>query len=163
MNNSRSAQLIFDCNEDFDRISNIINELGSTHNSIPFLTKYAIIKACGTLEQCFKTIISDFSIKNQNQQVTRFIDCTFRESSMNPNLDNICKALSNFDIAWKQTFKSLLKWDINNERITRSIKSLNNARNQFAHGWNPIVTFNDIVLYFNDVQTVIWYIDSSVK
>lgn len=162
MNNQSAISLIEDCKSDLERISLIIEVLGSTNRAIPFLTKYSIIKVCGTLEQCFKIIISDYSTNQQNQQIKNYINITFRESSINPNLVNIYKSLSKFDTNWKNNFKQNINTNINKVRILDSIKSLNNARNEFAHGGNPQTTFNDVESYFVDAKTIIEYIDASV-
>ncbi|CAN1505024.1 RiboL-PSP-HEPN [Flavobacteriaceae bacterium] len=162
MNNQSAISLIEDCKSDLERISLIIEVLGSTNRAIPFLTKYSIIKVCGTLEQCFKIIISDYSTNQQNQQIKNYINITFRESSINPNLDNIYKSLSKFDTNWKNNFKQNINANTNKVRILDSIKSLNNARNEFAHGGNPQTTFNDVENYFVDAKTIIEYIDASV-
>ncbi|MBC8643974.1 HEPN domain-containing protein [Flavobacterium lindanitolerans] len=163
MNNQTAQILANECDDDLARIEKIIDVLTNTNPAVPFLTKYSIIKACGTLEQCFKIIISDFCTHNQNSQTKKFIDITFRESSINPNIDNIHKSLSRFDSTWNNTFKNLLRADPNIHRIKSSISSLNNARNQFAHGGNPGVTFNDVKDYFDDAKIIIDYIDQSVK
>ncbi|WP_281234622.1 HEPN domain-containing protein [Flavobacterium gelatinilyticum] len=162
MNNQTAQDLIDECENDLERIEKIIEVLTSTNPAVPFLSKYSIIKTCGTLEQCFKIIISDFCSQNQNQQIRNYIDITFRESSINPSIDNIHKSLCRFDSNWNETFKNLLKCDSNKDRIKLSISSLNNARNQFAHGGNPGITFNDVKDYFEDAKTVISYLDQSV-
>ena len=74
MNNSDVQLLLDECDSDFQRIDQIIYVLTNTNPAVPFLTKYAVIKACGTLEQAFKVIISDFSCVGQSLQVKNFID-----------------------------------------------------------------------------------------
>lgn len=162
MNNQRAADLIADCKNDLERIAILIEALGSTNRAVPFLTKYAIVKVCGTLEQCFKTIICDFASNNQSQQVRNFIDISFRESSINPSLERIHESLKKFDVRWRDTFKASLNTHADKERICDSVKSLNNARNVFAHGGNPQTTFNDVINYFEDAKIIIQYIDGSV-
>jgi len=162
MNNSNVQSLVDECNSDFERIEKIIDVLTNTNPAVPFLTKYVIIKACGTLEQAFKMMISDFSCVGQSSQVKKFVDISFRESSINPNLQNIHKALKQFDEQWNTNFKSLLNSDVNLSKIKSSITSLNSARNQFAHGGNPTVTFNDVKDYFDDAKIIIDYIDQSL-
>lgn len=163
MNNERAISLVEDCSSDLERISLIIEELGGTDRAIQYLTKYSIIKVCGTLEQCFKTIISDFSTLNQNQQLKNYVDSTFRESSINPNINNIYNSLAKFDENWKANFKLRLNADENKSRILSSLQSLNNARNEFAHGGNPNTTFNDVKNYFLDAKAIIEYIDASMQ
>lgn len=162
MNNQDVQTLIEECDSDFERIERIIEVLQSTNPAVPYLTKYAIIKACGTLEQAFKVMISDFSCIGQSLQVKKFIDISFRESSMNPNLENIHKSLKKFDDQWNDNFKNLLNADVDIIKIRSSITSLNNARNLFAHGGNPTITFNDVVEYFDDAKKIINYLDQSL-
>lgn len=162
MNNSVVQLLVDECDSDFARIDQIIYVLTNTNPAVPYLTKYAIIKACGTLEQAFKVLISDFSCIGQSNQVKKFVDISFRESSINPNLDNIHKSLKRFDEAWNDNFKNYLNNDSDIMRIRSSITSLNNARNQFAHGGNPTVTFNDVKDYFHDAKKIINYLDQSL-
>lgn len=162
MNNQSALTLVQQCEFDLQRIDLIIQALGSTNNAVPYLTKYAIIKVCGTLEQCFKIIISDFSCLDQSTQVKKFVDISFRESSINPNLDNIHKSLKKFDEQWNDNFKNLLNADPDVTRIRSSITSLNNARNEFAHGGNPTLTFSDVNSYFADAKKIIDFIDQSL-
>lgn len=162
MTNQSALNLVQECEIDLQRIDLIIQVLGGTNNAVPYLTKYAVIKACGTLEQCFKIIISDFSCSGQSTQVKKFVDISFRESSINPNLDNIHKSLKKFDEQWNDNFKNLLNADANATRIRDSITSLNNARNEFAHGGNPTLTFSDVNAYFTDAKKIIEFIDQSL-
>lgn len=162
MNNINVQLLVDECDSDFDRIDSIIYVLTNTNPAVPYLTKYAVIKACGTLEQAFKIMISDFSCNGQSIQVKKFIDISFRESSLNPNLENIHKSLKKFDEQWNTNFKNLLNIDPDILRIKSSISSLNNARNEFAHGGNPTITFSDVKDYFNDAKKIIDYLDQSL-
>lgn len=150
MNNSVANDLIQDCVYELEKIETLIEVLMSTNPAVPYLTKYALIKACGTIEQSFKTIISDFTCLNQSNHVKNYIDQTFRNSSINPNLNNILRSLNKFNEDWSRRFEHNLNNDPQCERLKFSIKSLNNARNQFAHGNIPNVTFHDIKTYFED-------------
>lgn len=161
--NINVQSLIEECDNDFVRIERIIEVLTSTNPAVPYLTKYVIIKACGTLEQAFKVLISDYSCKGQSSQIKKFVDISFRESSINPNLQNIHKSLKQFDENWNINFKTFLNADSEKAKIKTSIKSLNNARNQFAHGGNPTVTFNDVKDYFDDAKKLINYLELSLK
>ena|SRR5690606_4986628 len=161
--NINVQSLIEECDNDFVRIERIIDVLTSTNPAVPYLTKYVIIKACGTLEQAFKVLISDYSCKGQSPQIKKFVDISFRESSINPNLQNIHKSLKQFDENWNINFKTYLNADSEKAKIKTSITSLNNARNQFAHGGNPTVTFNDVKDYFDDAKKLINYLELSLK
>lgn len=162
MNNQTVDDLFQECLNEFDRIDRLIEVLTSTNPAVPFLTKYAIIKACGTIEQSFKTIIYDYACRDQSLHVKNFISSSFKESSLNPSLNNIHSSLTKFNEDWNEKFKENLKAEPNIERIRSSLRSLNNARNQFAHGVNLSMTFNDIKLYFEDSMKVIEHLEKSI-
>ncbi len=149
MNNSDIQQCIDDCNDELNKIFHLIEGHGRTSSIVPFLTKYAIVKTCGTIEYIFKTIISDLSLE-YSPQTQNYIDKTIRYSSMNPSKENICNTLKKFDEEWNQTFKRKLKDHEHSNRLNDSIKSLNEARNGFAHGGSPTSSFEDIKRYFED-------------
>lgn len=159
MNNVSALEVIEGCNTELEKIHFIIQGIGSTSHPVPYLTKYAIIKACGTIEYCFKTILSDSSVQGQSTQMKNYIDNTFRNSSLNPSRDNISKILKQFDVEWNNRFKIELDNLEHKERILDSLKSLNEARNTFAHGGNPSATFESIRNYFTDSVKIIEIID----
>ena len=162
MNNIRAAQLIADCKIELNGIRGIINQTNPFDAIIPFLTNYAIIKACGTIEQSFKTIIADFCQTNQNPQVQNYIQNTFRESSQNPSYDNICKSLAAFDTNWKDSFKRRIRNKANTFKLKTSLKALNEARNTFAHGNITSVSFTSVFGYFEDSLVIIETLDRVV-
>lgn len=161
--NKTVNQLIHNCKLDLDRINKILKKVGATDPSVQYLNKYLTIKICWTLEQCFKTVIADAVIYKQSTQVKSYIDKTFRESSMNPSLHNIRNTLSKFDKNWLKIFSNSILWDHDRSRIESSIASLNDARNEFAHGWDPKVIFSNLRQYFFDSKKIINYLDRAVK
>lgn len=160
--NSAAKTSILSCLQELERIEGIIDLLGGTSNPVPFLTRYSIIKACGTIEYSFKTIISDHRYTEHSEQVQRFIDEKFRNSSMNPNYNNICKALGSFDEEWSKKFKSKVNGDVDKERLQDSLKSLNTARNDFAHGKSPTTSFKNVYDYFIDCIVIMEMMESSI-
>lgn len=92
--NSVARNNIIQCIEDLDKIRSIIEKEGGSAPPVPFLTRYAVIKSCGTIEFCFKTIICDHTSQELNEQVRNFIDKKFRNSSMNPSMHNILNSCS---------------------------------------------------------------------
>lgn len=163
MTNTEAQRNISLCNEELDKIDVMIeNILGHTSPIIPFLTKYSIVRACGTIEYCFKTIISDLHSGN-SPQITNYIDNTIRNSSMNPSISNICKTLKKFDENWNDDFKKQLKKHTKYKRLIDSIDSLNNARNSFAHGGTPSASFENIRNYYKDTVIIIEILDNVVN
>lgn len=162
MNNQNAQSSIDSCLEELDRIDTlIVNLLGHTSPIIPYLTKYAIVRACGTIEYCFKTIIAD--LHTGSPQVMNYIDSTIRSSSMNPSISNICNTLKKFDEDWNSSFTSKIRDYEHPQRLRDSIESLNNARNSFAHGGTPSSSFENVRNYFNDTVTIIEMLDEVVN
>jgi RiboL-PSP-HEPN len=151
------------CIDEFSKISSIIDGIGSISHPVPYLTRYAIIRACGAIEYGFKTIISDVNCDGQSDQVKRFVDQKFRYSSMNPSYSNICKSLSIFDENWVTKFKEELNNKTDKARILDSLESLNDARNAFAHGGSPSTTFLNIKNYFSDCVRVLESIEIAIS
>jgi hypothetical protein len=162
MNNPTVLQNLIDCSDELQKIQESINFVGQSHSIVPFLTNYAIIKCCGTIENSFKTIIADFH-NTLPQQAKNYIEETFYKSPMNPSQNNIHSSLEKFDPAWNLAFKTKLSLEANKSRIESSLKSLNHARNEFAHGGRPTVSFQSIFLYFNDAKRIIEILDEVVQ
>ena len=159
MNNNQVEMLLDDTKEDLKRVKVIIDSLGISSNIVPYLNKYAIIKACGAMEVAFKSIIADTCNKRSKRQVKKFINNKVRENSMNPSYGNICKTLGAFDDEWKKEFKHDINTHNDKTIIHTSIQSLVDARNSFAHGGNPGVTINDTLLYFENFRKAIEILD----
>ena len=162
MNNQEAQDSIDKCLEELQRIYHLVEGHGGTSPIVPFLTNYAIVRACGTIEYSFKTILSD-SLSGHSSQIANYIDHTIRNSSMNPSRENICKTLKKFDDTWNSEFKSRLNNHTDSARIKSSIDSLNSSRNSFAHGDPLTSSFDDIRNYFNDSIVIIEILDDLVN
>jgi len=162
MNNVDAEQLLNECQAELDSIKGLLNNLSPFDSIVPYLTKYALIKSSGTIEQSYKVIIADFCDHKQNQQVKTYIQNTFRNGSRNPSYENICKSLAEFDSTWNTDFKKQIGNKKNSGKLRTSLKSLNEARNEFAHGGSPNITFTSIYEYFDDATKIIEILDRIV-
>ena len=162
MNNQTANQSLIDCSVELDKLQKIIDVFGQSHSIVPYFTNYAVIKCCGTIENTFKTIISDFH-SSLPSQAKNYIEKTFLNSSMNPSKVNICKSLKKFDEQWNLDFKSKLNLETDKSRLESSLNSLNEARNSFAHGGSPSVSISGLTNYFNDSKRIIEILDDIVK
>jgi hypothetical protein len=162
MNNLGAKQNIDNCSLEMEEIQKIIDVFGQSHSIVPYLTHYAIIKCCGTIENTFKAILTDFH-NTLPIQAKNYIETSFTNSSMNPSKENICKSLKRFDENWNIEFKQKLDLELHKSQIDSSLKSLNDARNEFAHGGYPRVSFGSVKTYFNDSKRIIEIIDDVVK
>lgn len=159
INNINAKNAIDDCNADLVRITGIINDVGSTSPLSGYLTKYSLIRICGTLEICYKTIIADY-YENISPQLGQFIGFHLRDASMNPTYDNICQAIKRFDDNRQQNFKSAVAALPNTESLKESFSVLNRERNNVAHGINSTLSFNDMKNRFSEAIRVIEILDS---
>ncbi len=161
MNNSTVENLLINVQQEITNLKTLIHSQGPFNTTTPYLTKYSLIKATGTLEISFKSIIADYCTTT-HRQVDSFIEKKVRRSSMNPSYENICKLLKDFDDSWSHNFKRIVSRDPNKARIMSSIKSLNDARNEFAHGGSPVTSIDAIETYYLDGMRIIAILDQVV-
>jgi len=163
MNNSEVNALLVECQDDLVNVKSIVDSLRPTDNAVPYLGKYALIKACGTIEVAYKATIADHCSKRAEQQLKNFINKRIRDSSSNPSFSNICSTLKDFDEAWNEEFKNLVKSRPDGEALRTSLQSLVDGRNDFSHGGNPSLTIMDVLKYYQDSCVVIGILDSVVS
>ena len=163
MKNKEAEISLINCNEELEAISAIRKIVGLDSPIMLYLTRYAIIKSCGTVEFSYKNLIADFCEDSQSQQTKNFITNKVRNSSNNPSIENIYRLLADFDSTWLAKFKSEINSLSEKDKILTSLKSLNDARNDFAHGGNPSASFEDIRKYFEDARQLIILLDEIIN
>lgn len=161
--NSAVSERIENCFEELKNIEYVLKGFGATSKPAPYLTRYSIIKACGVVEFGFKSIIADAQVHSHSIQIKNFIDAKFRNSSMNPSIDNIYRSLKSFDDEWNKLFKLLVKGQPDKSKLLDSLESLKDARNTFAHGGTPSTSFNSVVEYFKDSVIILQLIEEAIK
>lgn len=162
MNNSDVQRVLDECWLDINQVSSIINSLGITSNINPYLTKYAIIRACGTIEIAYKTLIADYCCRRSKSEVKNYINKFIRESSSNPSYDNILRTLSHFNSIWVNELSSAIDVHPRTPLLCTSLQSLVDARNDFAHGGNPSTSINNILINFEDSCMIIDLLDQII-
>lgn len=161
MNNSDVQRILDACQSEMDQIKLAIDKLGPTNPTVAYLSKYALIRACSTIELSFKTIIVDYCSYRSKKQVKNYIK-KLLENSHNPTYERICKILNSFDDTWNYDFKRSVNLHVNKDNILLSLKSLVDARNDFAHGGNPTITIIDILNYYRDSRIIISILDNLI-
>lgn len=162
MHNTNVKELLDSCQAELTSIQTTITHLGITSNIVPYLTKYSVIRACGTIETSFKSLIADHCEYRSKQQVKRFISKRVREGSANPTFDMICKFLKDFDIGWNDQFKTQFRAEPNRQSLKDSLQSLVDARNDFAHGGNPSAGITDVITYYHNSRRIIEIMDNVI-
>jgi hypothetical protein len=162
MHNKSVEQLLNECFSDLENARAIIISLGSTSNVVPYLNKYSVIRACGTIEVAFKSIITDFCAYRSKQQIKNYINGKIKDGSMNPSYTNICGLLKMFDSTWNSSFKSAMDIHPDKTKILTGVQSLVDSRNEFAHGGNPSTSISDTIKYFIEARKMIELLDSII-
>ena len=161
--NQSLKKLIDDCNDEISDIAVKISSLPKLDSNIKYLTKYALIKTCGTLEYVYRSIVADFLDLTASSQVQSYIDKKIRSGSMGVKYESMCNLLCAFDTNWEKEFKQKINALPNKQRLIDAAKSLAENRNSFAHGKEPLATFSEICDYYNDTLQLVWLLDSVVK
>jgi hypothetical protein len=162
MNNADVFLHLDQCRVELQLINDSIADLGIMSPVAPYLTKYAVIRACGAVEVSFKNLVVDFCSKSSKKQVKRYIYMKIVKGSANPSQENIMNMLNQFDEDWKNIYKENLKADPDKQQLLYSLQSLVDARNDFAHGGNPTLSISDVLTHFNNAQKIIVHIDSVI-
>lgn len=155
--------LLIECSRQLNDIDTKMSTLPAFDKTRAYLTQYALIKACGTLEYVYRSIVADFFDQSSLTQIHTYLDKTVRSGSMSATYDNMSGLLGKFDADWRKNFKDAVQNRADGQKIIASANSLVNNRHSFAHGKVPTATFNDILQYYNDALILINELDSVVK
>ena len=154
--------LIDDCNTELSDIESRIQGLQPLDKGVRYLTNYALIKASGTAELVYRSIVADHFSQLSNSRIDTYLDSTVRFGQMSAKYEQMYNLLKKFDDAWYSSFKAAVTAAPNGQRMKDASNSLVTNRHSFAHGKNPTATFNDIKQYFQDVVNLINIFDSIV-
>ena len=149
-----------DCKDELLKIKHRIDQ-NQFDDMVIFLQRYAIIKACGTVESVVKNLIADHVDAGTSPEIQNYINNNVRESSTNPKTGNIGSLLGEFSsTGWKVSFEDKLK---SHGTEKSSLNSLVQLRNDFAHGRSPNTTINTVIQYFHDARTIISLVDDTLN
>ena len=154
--------ILADCTAEMNDIQIKINALSPLDKTKKYLTNYALVKACGTLEFVYRSIVVDYFSGINNTQIHTYLDKQVLQGSMSATYNNMCGLLNKFDDSWKTNFKNAVNAHVDSQRLISSLDSLVTNRHSFAHGRMPTATFQDIYNYYNDGVTVLGIFDSVV-
>lgn len=161
MNNTEVQGILQSCREELQNINSLIVGLGG--GAVPeYIQRYAVIRATGTIETGFKTIIADKVDEGSHVQVKNFIEKKIRNSSCNPRLGQIESMLCEFDQRWKTKFDELLALE-DRPGLKGALTELVNARNGFAHGGVTSLNIQTTIEHFESGIKVLNILDSVVN
>lgn len=162
MNNADVELHLDQCRSELSHVEATVSTLGFISPVTPYLTKYAVIRACGAIEFSFKALIADYCSYRSKKQIKRFIHLRIRRGPANPSQKNILEMLDQFDEDWKKNFKLNLKGDPDRQHLLDSLQSLVDARNEFAHGGSPTLSIADVLKHFDHARRIVEHVDAVI-
>lgn len=152
-------EMLDNCLLELDDIETKLNSLPSLDITKRYLTQYALIKACGTVEFVYRSIVADYFSKFSISQIDNYLEKTVRNGSMSATYSNMNALLEKFDSSWAGLFKKNVQARIDKEKIITASNSLVNNRHSFAHGRSPSATFQEIKQYYQDILLLLYEFD----
>lgn len=144
---------LYDNINNISGINNSFYELDFADPIRVHLTNYLIIRACGTIEQGLKLLISNhFSAKTTDRYLQNFIEVSIVKNSSNPSEHMVNNFMNKFDSVKKISKLYESYSSISKKQLYISLDSLRNLRNSIAHGDRVNTSHN----------TVNEYLDSSI-
>lgn len=161
MRNTEALATLNSCLSDLNIVkATLVGLKGSP--AAPYLLKYCVIRASGSIEIAFKKVIADKVDEGSHEQVRTFIRRKIRNSSKNPKLEAMESTLHEFDSRWGKRFTELVALD-NRPKLKGALTELVKARNSFAHGGESDLSIDKIIEHFQDGIRAVVFIDSAVN
>lgn len=154
--------LIDECTSELEDIKTKIQELKPFDKTRAYLTKYALLKASGTIEFVCRSIITDYFKPFNIPQVDRYLLNTVQKNASCRSFSEMHALLDKFDDDWSKRFKTNINERKDCDKLRQSSNSLVKNRNAFAHGGKTTATFEDIYNYYLDCLELVKYFDSVV-
>ncbi len=161
MNNHDVETLLSECDGELTTITALLTGIGDAATPTPYIKKYAVIRATGSIESAFKQIIADRVDRDSHAQLKTFIAKKIRNSSCNPKLDMIQSMLSEFDEKWRSRFDEKMALS-DQPSLKGALTELVKARNSFAHGGAIELPIERTVECFKLACTVLHILDDTV-
>lgn len=155
--------MLANCTAELNDIEVRINSSPPLDKSRQYFTNYALIKACGTVEFVYRSIVADHFSQLSNSRIDTYLDSTVRQGSNSAKYENMKKLLNKFDRQWGNAFQATVQGLVNGSRLIDASNSLVTNRHNFAHGKAPTATFLEIKQYYLDVVQLITVFDSIVQ
>lgn len=155
--------MLYECTAELNDIEARIDDLSHLDKGMRYFTNYALIKACGTVEFVYRSIVADHFSQLKNSRIDTYLDATIRKGSMSPSYNNMMKLLGQFDDQWKKDFQNTINARNDRDKLIKASDSLVNNRHSFAHGRSVSASFQQIKQYYEDVVELIRVFDSIVR
>lgn len=161
MNNKEVKKQLEECGNELETIAKLLLGLGDEAKPSPYVKKYAVIRATGSIESGFKRVIADRVDHGSHDQLKNFIAKKIRQSSKNPRLSAIQEMLGEFDSQWRKHFDEKISL-LNKSSINTALAELVDARNSFAHGGGAVLQIDKTIEFYALACQAINVLDETV-
>lgn len=162
MKNAQVGADLQRCRVELERIQSLESLVGADSEISAFLSRYAIIRACGTVECAVKDLIVELCGRRCKTQVKTYLRNQIRARSLNPKYQAICNLLGQFDEDWKRRFKARIDSIPRKDQVIVSLDTLVDCRNEFAHGGTPRATISDTLAHFQSSEMVLVELETAI-
>ncbi|OON94860.1 MAG: hypothetical protein ATN33_03835 [Epulopiscium sp. Nele67-Bin001] len=149
--NGEYNRLLQNCKYELDDILSWINK-NPADGKVKYLVSYAVIKASGTVEVVYKTIIYDYLSEGASAETTKYLETEILDSSSNPKTGNIEQLLQKLNQNWRNKFQTRCK---ELPQMKSDLNSLVQCRNDFSHGGNITQSIQTIIKYFTSAIKIL--------
>ena len=156
--NEDEKRILDDCDLEIKNIKTWIDS-NKLDSKVKFLVAYAVIKASGSIELVFKSMINTFLSQNCIDETKVFLIKNITDSSANPSSGIIEKYLEQFDGRRKVRFSDLL----NGSQDKGNLNSLVSLRNDIAHGRPLNSSINDVESYFESGKKILEILEEVIN
>ena len=150
---------ISDCKLELNNIREWINK-NNLHSNVRYLVAYSVVKASGTIEIVFKSMVYDLLAENASLETKSYLTRMIIDSSCNPSTGNIGKILEQINVDKKKAFDINIKEAPEGMEQKANLNSLVSLRNDIAHGRSIGSTINTVTKYFDSGVEVLNILDA---
>ncbi len=150
-----NSRKISDCETEIQQIKNWINH-NPLDSNVRFLTAYAVMKACGTIEIVLKSEIYEYLATRTKNETKTYLNNAIVEASFNPSTGKIQSLIEQFSSVMAQQFKNSINGS--NEKV--DLNALVHLRNDIAHGRTISISITTVERYFLSGKKILEYVDS---
>lgn len=153
--NTENDRCINDCENEILKIMQWAEE-NKFHSNVRFLVNYAVIKASGTTEIVFKSLLHSFLSEGCKTETQKFLEKRILDLSCNPSTGNMERLLDQIDPKRKKAFSEKIK----GTPEQNDLNSLVSIRNDIAHGRSVTTTITNVKRCFESGKIIINILDS---
>ena len=124
-----------------------------------YLVKLMCVRTAGLLEVFLKTRISEYSKGKMPPEINRFLTSKFKDIT-NLKSSKFEDVLNSFSVDWRDKFRSYLD---DHEQEKLSLDSVIAQRHNIAHGQPSNIGLASMVQYYDDVKSIVVYLDTIIK